>query len=35
MVSQEVGNEARSRANHAFTRKRYKALSAVNADDEL
>ena len=35
MASQKVANEARSRANHAFTKNRYKALSAVNADDEL
>lgn len=35
MASQEAANEARSKANHAFARKRYKALLAANVDDGL
>ena len=35
MASQEAANQARSRANRAFTRKRNEVLTAINAEDEL
>ena len=35
MESQEIANQARSRANRAYTRKRNEVLTAINAEDEL